>query len=428
MIRSRRGDGKWPLVAWSLLLTAQPVWAQGSLRASLEALEQRGAEDPIDVDAIEKGEPAPASVSFPGLAGKARGQASAESAPVERREIPTAVSRSRAAGDDAEAGYDESGYGDEAGPPAEVPETHQVKQGDTLWSLCGHYFGDPWKWPQLWALNPQVTNPHWIFAGDSVRLRPGAGGDLPVAAEAPVDLPRARPAAAGTVKLREAGFVTTKDLKEAASISGSREEKIMLVSGDSAYLRFPKDKRLVAGERYTVFTLDKNAPIVDPKNPKKVVGYLVRIFGDVVVNQIADETSGRGTLVDTTDAIERGYLVSKRVQAFRRIKPVASDVNLEAKIVAAFSPTVMLAEQDFVVLSRGRKDGLKVGNRSYVIRKGDGYRPRMEGWDSFEDGYPKEVVAELLVVDVQDEAAVAWVARSIKEIRVGEFTETRRGY
>ena len=55
-----------------------------------------------------------------------------------------------------------------SGPP---PEHHVVKKGDTLSSVCELYFADPWCWPQLWASNPHVTNPHWIFPGDVLRLR-----------------------------------------------------------------------------------------------------------------------------------------------------------------------------------------------------------------------------------------------------------------
>lgn len=432
MTSSRNGEGKWRMWALAATLVGGSAHAQGgNVRATLGDLADSEAAPMPDVNAIERGEAAPASVSFGKLARKqSAAKVEGEPSAAATRETPASVSRSKvtavAAPDAADEGVGEAFADEASAPPVDVPEAHQVQKGDTLWSLCARYFADPWKWPQLWALNPQVTNPHWIFAGDTVRLRAGHGTAGTVA----LDLPTAAPSQGrtGMVTLREVGFVSAEDLKGAARISGSREEKIMLATGDSAYLTFSKDERLVAGERYTVFTVDKKAPIIDPKNPQKVVGYLVRIHGDIHVNQISDDTTGRGQLVDTTDPIERGFLVSKRVQAFRRIRPLASEVSLEAKIIAAFSPTAMLAEQDFVVLSRGSKDGLKVGNRSYVIRKGDGYRPLMEGWDSFDDGYPKEVVAELLVVDVHDNAAVAWVARSTKEIRVGEFTETRRGY
>jgi nucleoid-associated protein YgaU len=42
-----------------------------------------------------------------------------------------------------------------------------VQKGDTLWSLCSKYFNDPWRWPRLWAANPVITNPHWIFPATS---------------------------------------------------------------------------------------------------------------------------------------------------------------------------------------------------------------------------------------------------------------------
>ena len=73
-------------------------------------------------------------------------------------------------------------------------------------------------------------------------------------------------------------------------------------------------------------------------------------------------------------------------------------------------------------------DGLDVGNRTFVVRRGDGYRPIMEGWQKPDPRFPKEVVAELWVMDVRARSAVAWVARSSKELRVGEVAEVRKGH
>jgi len=41
-----------------------------------------------------------------------------------------------------------------------VPDRHVVQKGDSLWTICEFYFRDPWRWPKVWALNPEVTNPH----------------------------------------------------------------------------------------------------------------------------------------------------------------------------------------------------------------------------------------------------------------------------
>ena len=318
----------------------------------------------------------------------------------------------------------------------QAPELHVVQKGDTLWSLCSKYFGDPWRWPRLWAANPSITNPHWIFPGDIIRLGtsgaetpvPLAGGDKPTKDSARTfSSERLAALSSNAVVLREIGFIEAKDLAQAAWVSGSREEKILLVSGDQAYLRFPKDRPIRAGERYSVFETDTDHPVQDPATGK-TYGYLVKVRGDIVVDQIAGSDIARGTLTDVVDTIERGARISSAIRQFRRIEPRPSDVSLDARVVAAFTPTQFLSAERFVVINRGRRDGVQVGNRNFVIRRGDGYRGVLENWEKMDPEYPKEVVGELWVIDVRENASVAWIARSSKELHVGETTEMRKGY
>lgn len=321
-------------------------------------------------------------------------------------------------------------------PVGETPELHVVQKGDTLWSLCSKYFGDPWRWPRLWAANPVITNPHWIFPGDVIRLGEGTGGaeaaGMP-AASAPNKSPTQSSSNVGGglggsgVLLRELGFIEAKDLDDAASISGSREEKIMLSTSDQAYLTYPKQMPLQGGQRYSVFTTDIDHPVVDEATGKRY-GYMVHILSDIVVNQIAENDVARGTLVDTVTPVERGARVSAAVRQFKRIEPKPSEVNLEARVVATFEPNTLLGAGHLVVLNRGKRDGVKVGNRAFVIRRGDGYRATLESWEVHDPNSPKEVVGEAWVLDVRDETSVAWIVRSTKELKVGELTEMRKGH
>jgi hypothetical protein len=317
-----------------------------------------------------------------------------------------------------------------------LPELHVVQKGDTLWSLCSKYFGDPWRWPRLWAQNPIITNPHWIFPGDVIKLGEGSGS----ASVAPLGSPPPGPARSGMVSvnrvtantdtavmLRELGFIEAKDLEQAATIGGSREEKMMLATGDQAYLRYPKRSTIRAGERYSVFETDLNHPVVD-STTGKTYGYMVRVLGDLIVNQITEEEVARGTLVDTVSPIERGARVSAFVHQFKRIEPKPSEVTLEARVIGTFAPNQLLGFGHFVILNRGKRDGVQVGNRTFVIRRGDGYRANLERWEIHDPKSPKEVVGEILVVDVRDDASVAWIARSSKELKVGELTEMRKGH
>jgi hypothetical protein len=435
------GRSSWLLLGVAFAVAqARPVLAQkrGPVAAARAAAASGPEPELPDTNAIEKGAPAPASVSFrrgqPVVAPPAGEGASAPSRTADEdrtvRLEGAAVNLAPPGGlfgVEGSSGVDAEGDG----RGMTMPEFHVVKKGDTLWSLCDGYFHDPWRWPKLWSQNPRITNPHWIFPGDVVRLQAA----LPVVA-APAGAAPATSSAMSSRRiadesksfvLRDVGYVEAKELEVSGVISGSREEKIMLSTGDQAYLTFAKDRPLKAGERYTVFVADKTHPLRAPGS-QAVLGYVVHIYGDVVVDQISNSVSARGTLVDMIEPVERGYFVSPLVKKFRRIEPRPSAVNLEASIVASLSPMNMLGPETFVVLNRGKQHGVELGNRSFVVRRADGYRRVMEGWDHYDAKYPTEVVGELWVVDVGADTSLAWIARSSKEIRIGETAEMRKGH
>lgn len=328
--------------------------------------------------------------------------------------------------------------------------TYTIRAGDTLWNVSQSMRGRG-GWPKLWAMNPKITNPHWIYPGQVVRLREGEG--LVEDPDDPEDAPssgnpaasvsisaeprplvgltggnrRAAAPATDVVPVRQLAFVDEGSLKSAGSISGSVEEKIMLATGDQAYVEFPAGKMPAVGTRFSIYDVDGDNPLRSPENDA-VIGRLAHVFGEVVIDQVTDRRIASGHLVGLSGPVERGYRVGPVVPQVRAVAPRPNRAQVTGRIVAAVDPTSFIANQMFVIVDRGRRHGIEVGNRFLVLRQGDGLKRILEGWDANDPRFPPYAVAEIVAVDVGNETTVGWISRGSRELRVGDVADLRRGY
>jgi len=322
----------------------------------------------------------------------------------------------------------DSGGGDDpdAQPTVEQSgESYVVKKGDTLWSISAAYLRTPWAWPKLWSYNVAITNPHWIYPGDLIHLGPVGDAPAPTAAN-PTPQPVARtPERSHGLMSQQHGFVEPDELESAGTIIASKEEKIMLARLDEAYIEYKKQKPLELGKRYSIYK-----PIRTVKHPVtgKRLGEIVEIFGDAEIKTITSGNIARGLILESHNPIERGYRVGPLRKVFRETEPRVANKDVDGLVVATLRPVDIVGAYTLVFLDRGKSDGVEVGNRFQVIRRGDGYQPLGAVGPVDDKRYPREIVGEIIVVELRNGLATGVMTRSTKEVNIGEKVEMRKGF
>jgi hypothetical protein len=199
----------------------------------------------------------------------------------------------------------------------------------------------------------------------------------------------------------------------------------MLATLDEAYVQFPADKTMQVGERLSVYM-----PVGEIKHPltHKKLGQKVQIFGEVEVRAVTDAHIAKVAIVDCDDPIERGFYVGPLRREFKIVEPKADRANLKGVVVAVLRTRVMVAAPEIVFVDQGRDEGLEVGNRLLVVRRGDGYAPLLKARPVDDPRFPAETLAEILIVETRDHISTGLVTRSAIEARVGDRVEARAGY
>jgi len=135
-----------------------------------------------------------------------------------------------------------------------APEQYVVQKGDTLWDLSNKFLNQPWYWPEIWYMNPQVQNPHLIYPGDVINVfyvggRPylTVNGDnrvsgieqlSPIMRGEPIEATKkVIPIQAIEQFLTRPLVVGLDELESSPHIIASRDDRLVYGSNDLVYLR-----------------------------------------------------------------------------------------------------------------------------------------------------------------------------------------------
>jgi LysM repeat protein len=336
------------------------------------------------------------------------------------------------------------------------PPSYTVMPGDTLWSISSQHLSDPFDWPKLWNVNPTVANPDLIYPGnilmlpngqpvETVQAPPPPVAEAPPAEEAPeetaaapapaeeqqviaehseeeqkapeFEAPEPPPAQSYEMLALSSGYIA-KNLPVAARVVGTHEYRVILGDHDTIYLLPSPGFTFEETGHYTIYRRIKQ--VVHPVSGR-VVGDLIRILGEVEVQEVGPVSTG--VILRSFDAIEPGdeVMPTQTVEA-APTAPVVEGAGgaLSGLVLAVLGQHYIAGQFDVVYIDRGESSGVVVGDHFRVFRKGQ----RAPAYAPIANiQLPDRLVGEIEVLSVQGETATALLTRSTDTIALGDRIE-----
>jgi len=263
------------------------------------------------------------------------------------------------------------------------PNQYTVQEGDTLWDIASVFLRDPWYWPEVWYVNPQVENPHLIYPGDILSLVSIEGQQRIV--NQPVSAYRLSPQARIT-PLDEAiasipyemisaflskGIVLEKgQAEQLPHIVAVRGEHMVAAAGNHIYVR--GGAAAPTGTRYSVVHIGDK--LIDPDDGK-LIGYQGIYVGEGSLSRGGDPSTI--ALTETNrEALEGDRLIPETVDIPLNFFPKAPDIQVEGRIISVVDGVSLIGQYQVIVLNRGARNGLAPGDVLTVFQDGEVVRDR----------------------------------------------------
>jgi hypothetical protein len=303
-----------------------------------------------------------------------------------------------------------------------APQEYVVQVGDTLWDIAGTFLKDPWYWPEIWYVNPEIENPHLIYPGDVLGIIYVDG--QPRISNVRASTYRLSPQARIT-PLTEAissipfeavsAFLTTGVVLEKSQadalpyIVDTRGDHLVAASGNTIYVRGIADE--ITGTRYSVIQIGD--PLIDPDD-NKLIGYQGNWVGEGTMRRSGDPASV--WLTETTQEAKIGdRLIPETVDVPLNFYPKAPDNVIDGRIISVVNGVTQIGQYQVVVLNRGARDGLAVGDVLSVFQAGELVRDRIKGGKVL---LPDEQAGTVMVFKVFDGISYALVMEATQAIHI----------
>lgn len=310
------------------------------------------------------------------------------------------------------------------------PDTYVVVKGDTLWDISGRFLREPWLWPEVWQVNPQIANPHLIYPGDVIslvyvdgrpQLRLSRGGH-PTVKLSPTARAERLDRAIPTIPidvikqfLTQPLVVGEGELEAAPYVVESADEHLVTGAGDRVYVRGITDTSV---GRYSLFK--PGDKLLDP-DTQEMLGIQAIFLGEGTVQKFGDPA---------TLYLER---TTREIGVGDRVKPIAADEihasflphpvppDTKGRIIAVHDGVSQIGQYQIVVVNRGTREGMEVGHVMRIQQAGEDVQDKVTTPPNDTVILPNEDAGVLMLFRTFDKVSYGLVMEATRPIHVLDY-------
>lgn len=302
------------------------------------------------------------------------------------------------------------------------PNEYVVQLGDTLWDISATFLRDPWFWPEIWYVNPDIENPHLIYPGDVLGLvyidgqtritnvrastyRMSPQARISPISEAVTSIPYQQIA-----QFLSYGIVLEKDQADALPyVLESRGEHLIASAGNEVYVRGISDDPV--SSRYHIIHIGDT--LIDPDD-NRLIGYHGILVGQGSLRRTGDPATV--ALTNTNQEVIPGdRLLPETVNVPLNFFPRSPSNNIEGRIIYVVGGVSLIGQYQVVVLNRGSSNGLSAGDVLSVFQTGAVVDDRIGGGKV---ALPDEGAGTVMIFKTYDRISYGLVMEATDAIRV----------
>ena len=302
------------------------------------------------------------------------------------------------------------------------PDEYVVQVGDTLWDIAATFLKDPWFWPEIWYVNPDIVNPHLIYPGDVLGLVyiDGQPRITNVRASTYRMSPQARVTplteAVTSIPFEDiaafisAGLILEKSQADALPyLLATRGDHLIASAGNEVYVRGVKDD--LPSTRYSIVHVGDK--LVDPDD-NRTIGYHGIKVGEGSL-RLAGDPATVALTESSQEAVIGDRLLPATVTIPLNFYPRAPSNDIDGRIISVIGGISLIGQYQVVVMNRGTNNGVSVGDVLSVFRTGQEIKDSVRGGKV---KLPDEAAGTVMVFMTYDRISYGLVMEATEAIHI----------